>query len=357
MNDNRDAITAPSRASKHLSGSDIEALAKLGALGVRHPVMQAGMTSASGPALAGAVSAAGGIGTLGLHDVSVWEEMIERTRARAKGNPISVNLLLPYTRVKHLDVVIRQQVPIVTLFWGDGKREIRQLRKHGVFVFQQVGSVVEARKAIDAGVDGIIVQGVEAGGHVRAEKRLDVLLPEVVELTSTLPVFAAGGIYAAEDAARVVGLGAHGVCTGTRFLLTPESHIHDAYREALLAADNTILTHLFGFGWPDLHRVVPNKATERWCRENGSIPGWLKMLNTSFSFTRKLVPMKSRISSIQKPSVPFFSPAMLGRGQQESLIDATAIYAGEQVGRIHDIKPASEIVAELAKGMVFRHEQ
>ncbi|MED5239697.1 MAG: nitronate monooxygenase [Pseudomonadota bacterium] len=339
-----------------LSGEE-NPLARLESLGVRYPVMQAGMTSASGPALAGAVSAAGGIGTLGLHDVSVWEEMIERTRSRAQGNPISVNLLLPYTRAKHLDVVIRQQVPMVTLFWGDGKREIQQLRKHGVFVFQQVGSVLEARKAIDAGVDGIIVQGVEAGGHVRAEKRLDVLLPNIAELAGSLPVFAAGGIYTAEDAAHVVSLGAHGVCTGTRFLLTPESHIHDAYRAALLAADKTVLTHLFGFGWPDLHRVVPNKATQRWCREDGSIPGWLQMLNTSFSFTRKLVPMKSGISSLQKPSVPFFSPAMLGRGQKEKLLDSTAIYAGEHVGRIHSIKPAAEIVAELAKGVATQRSQ
>ncbi|PNE02128.1 2-nitropropane dioxygenase [Alcanivorax sp. MD8A] len=333
-----------------------EALSRLHSLGVRVPVMQAGMTSASGPALAGAVSAAGGIGTLGLHDVSVWEGMIERTRARAEGNPISVNLLLPYTRAKHMEVVIRQQVPIVTLFWGDGTREIRTLKQHGVFVFQQVGAVSEARKAIDAGVDGIIVQGIEAGGHVRAEERLEALLPEVAELASTLPVFAAGGIYTANDAARVAKLGADGVCTGTRFLLTPESHIHDAYRNALLAADNTILTHLFGFGWPDLHRVVPNKATERWCREDGSIPWWLQALNTSFGFTRKLVPMKSSISSIQKPGVPFFSPAMLSRGQKDKLLNSTAIYAGEHIGRIHSIKPAAEIVAELSAGFMMERE-
>lgn len=332
-------------------------LARLEALGVRHPVMQAGMSSASGPRLAGAVSAAGGIGTLGLHDVSVWDALIERTKTQAQGRPISVNLLLPYTRAKHIETVIRQRVPIVTLFWGDGSNLIRELQRHEVFVFQQVGSQDEARRALDAGIDGLIVQGVEAGGHVRAQQRLDDLLPQIVGLSPATPMFAAGGIYTAQDAERVANLGAHGVCTGTRFLLTPESNIHDAYRERLLAADSTVLTHLFGFGWPDLHRVVPNKATDRWCREDGSIPVWLNAVNSAFSFTRKLVPMKAGIAKAQKPGLPFFSPALLDSQLPAELADATALYAGEQIGRIHSLLPAADIVRELARGISARTDR
>ncbi|WP_129375439.1 NAD(P)H-dependent flavin oxidoreductase [Pseudomonas aeruginosa] len=335
-----------------MSDHKVEQLSRLESLGVRYPVMQAGMTSASGPELAGAVSAAGGIGTVGLHDVSLWEQVIEKSKLRAEGRPICVNLLLPYTRAKHVDVVIRQQVPMATLFWGDGKRVIQQLHQHDIFVFQQVGSRLEAEKALDAGVDGLIVQGVEAGGHVSAHQRLADLMPQIAELTSAIPIFAAGGIYSAEDAGHAISLGAHGVCTGTRFLLTPESNIHEVYRERLLAAESTILTHLFGLGWPDLHRVVPNEATARWCREDGSIPGWLQALNTAFAFTRKTVPMKEGIAALQRPSLPIFSPAMLGRKHPARLIEATAIYAGEHIGRIRSLKPAAEVVAELAQGIL-----
>lgn len=336
-------------APKETSG--FQPLDKLRSLGVRYAVMQTGMGSAAGPALAGAVSAAGGIGTLGLHDVSVWSEVIDQTKALAGGHPISVNLLLPYAREKHVDTVIRQQIPIATLFWGDGKRWIKRLHRHNVFVFQQVGSTLEAKKALDDGVDGLIVQGMEAGGHVRAKERLNDLLPEIVELTSTIPIFAAGGIYTKEDAARVVSLGAQGVCTGTRFLLTPESNIHNAYREKLLVSNQTVLTHLFGLGWPDLHRVIPNKATEIWCKEDGSIPPWLQQLNTTFVFTRKIVPMKGDVVAFQKPYLPLFSPAMIEPGHSEKLLDSTAIYAGEHIGRLHTIKPAAEIVVELAEGL------
>ncbi|HBN9857413.1 MULTISPECIES: nitronate monooxygenase family protein [Pseudomonas] len=328
-------------------------LSKLESLGVRYPVMQAGMTSISGPALAGAVCAAGGIGTLGLHDVSVWEQTIEQTRAKAAGQPICVNLLLPYTRMKHVEVVIRQQVPMVTLFWGDGKPLIQQLRREGVFVFQQVGSRQEAERALDAGVDGLVVQGVEAGGHVRATQRLDAVLPEIVALTSTIPLFAAGGIYTAEDAERAIRLGAHGVCSGTRFVLTPESNAHEAYRQRLLAAQDTLVTELFGLGWPDVHRVVPNKATDRWCRADGSIPAWLRWFNSSLSFTRRLLPMKAHAAVFQRPGLPVFSPVPLVDQLPAALLEATALYAGEQVGRIRSILPAAEIVEELAQGVTL----
>lgn len=322
---------------------------KLKNIGVQLPIMQAGMSGASGPALAGAVSAAGGIGTLGLLDTSIWERAIQDTKARANGNPISVNLLLPYTREKHVDTVIRCQVPITTLFWGMEKSIVKKLKENDIFVFQQIGSTQEAEESLKAGVNGLIVQGVEAGGHVRAKQPLSELLAEVLALGVDVPVFAAGGICTVEDANVFMGMGAHGVCLGTRFLLTPEADIHEAYRQRLISADQTMLTTLFGFGWPDPHRVVPNKATDRWCREDGRIPIWLQLMNSAFGFTRKLVPMKSGISSKQKSSVPFFSPAILNPEMPAELADATALYAGQNIGRVNEIRPAAEIVEELSK--------
>lgn len=346
--------------SAHVSGGQhraSSALASLHALGVRHAVMQAGMSTASGPKLAGAVSAAGGIGTLGLHDVSVWESVIEQTKAEAQGRPMCANLLLPYTRRRHVEILIRQRVPMVTLFWGHAPQLIRQLQSHDVFVFQQIGSEEEARKALDAGIDGLIVQGLEAGGHVRAQARLEALLPRISKLSAELPVFAAGGVYSAKDAAHTVALGADGVCSGTRFLLTPESHIHEAYRQRLLDADSTMLTHLFGLGWPDLHRVVPNAATDRWCDEGGAIPTWLHRLNAAFSFTRKIVPMKAGIAKAQQPGRPFFSPALMDSHMPAELVEATALYAGEHIARIRRLESAANVVRELARGLEAGNNQ
>lgn len=324
---------------------------KLESIGVQYPVMQAGMPGIAGPRLAAAVSAAGGIGTLGLSDVSLWEDELKQTKQQASGRPICVNLLLPYTRVKHVEAVIRQKIPMVTLFWGNGKPLIQQLRGHGVFVFQQIGSKTEARMALDAGVDGLIVQGAESGGHIRGTQKLEVLLPEVVELTSTIPVFAAGGIYTTQDAKRAAALGASGVCTGTRFLLTPESNAHDAYKQRLLAAEKTIVTTLFGLGWPDIHRVVPNKATQKWCGEDGTIPAWLYAVYSATTVTRKIVPFKQSSAAFQRPTFPMFSPAALVSELPAELVEATALYAGEHVGRIRQIIPARAVVEELAMGI------
>ncbi len=328
-----------------------EALRKLTSLGVQYPVMQAGMPGIAGPKLAVAVSAAGGIGTLGLLDVSIWEEALQQTKRQTAGKPFCVNLLLPYTRVKHVEAVIRHEIPMTTLFWGNGKPLTQQLRGHGIFVFQQVGSKSEAQRALDAGVDGLIVQGVEAGGHIRGHQKLDALLPEIVELTSTIPIFAAGGIYTTQDAKRVAALGATGVCTGTRFVLTPESNAHEAYRQRLLAADRTIVTTLFGLGWPDRHRVVPNKATQNWCRHDGSIPFWLQTFYSAMTVTRKLLPFKEDAVTLQSPAFPLFSPAALVSTLPESLVEATALYSGEQIARIRQIIPARQVVEELALGI------
>jgi NAD(P)H-dependent flavin oxidoreductase YrpB (nitropropane dioxygenase family) len=240
---------------------------------------------------------------------------------------------------------------MVTLFWGNASPLTQQLHRHRVFVFQQVGSKGEARMALDAGVDGLIVQGTESGGHVRGAQKLDLLLPEVVELTSTIPVFAAGGIYTSQDARRAIALGASGVCTGTRFLLTPESNAHEAYKQRLLAADQTIVTSLFGLGWPDLHRVVPNEATRKWGREDGTIPAWVHALYSAMAVTRKLVPFKKEAAAFQKPALPLFSPAALVSELPAELLEATALYAGEHVGRIRHIVPARIVVEELAMGM------
>jgi len=303
-----------------------QSLEKLAALGIRVPVMQAGMPGVAHPALAAAVARAGGIGTLGLSDISVWEDQLKQTKALAAGRPVAANLLLPYTRQQHVDAVIRQQIPIVTLFWGSAAKWVPRLHQHGVFVFQQIGSKAEAAEALAAGIDGLIVQGTEAGGHVRGTQHLSELLPQVVGIAGQTPVFAAGGIYTADDVRRVMALGACGVSTGTRFLLTPESNAHPAGKQRLLDADQTLLTTLFGLGWAVPHRVVANQATATWCDADGRIPGWLQAFNAALSFTRKLTPFKPEGALMQKPDLPLFSAACFVSQHPESLLESTALY-------------------------------
>lgn len=319
-------------------------------IGVTWPVMQAGMPGISRADLVSAVARAGGIGTLGMLDLSIWEDEIIRAKSQAGHYPIAVNLLLPFVRSKHVEILLKHKIPMVSLFWGDKPELVTRLKKSGVYVFQQVGSVEQAQRVIGQGVDALIVQGKEAGGHVLGKDNLDQLLPEVVKaVADEFPVFAAGGIYTSGDVRRVVSLGAAGVSTGTRFLLSEESAAHDAYKRKLVDASDTVLTRLFGFSWPDQHRVVVNKAVETWCNKNGEVPRWLNRLNAGFVFTRKLVPMKSAIARLQNPRLPFFSPATLVKELPVKLLECTALYAGENINQLNSILPARDIVAELAK--------
>jgi len=318
-------------------------------LGVEHPVMQVGMPGIARAELAAAVARAGGIGTVGLTDASTWQQELRKAKDLAEGRPLCAHLLLPYAKRKHVDILLEEQIPMVSLFWGDAPEIVSRLKARGVIVFQQVGSLAEAERVLGHGVDILIVQGKEAGGHVRAEESLRDALPKVVARCDAAEIFAAGGINTSEDVVRVVAMGATGVSSGTRFLLTHESHAHEGYKQRLLEAEDTILTELFGLGWPAPHRVVPNEATRRWCLEDGSVPRWLHWLNASFVPTRRIVPFKPKLASAQRVGLPFFTPSHPIREHPDRLLECTALYAGEHVVRIDRLLNAADVVAELAR--------
>lgn len=326
-------------------------LARLRAMGVRYPIMQAGMPGLARVPLAVAVARAGGIGTLGLQDLSTWEDSLAEAQRQAAGLPLNANLLLPYVRRGHVRALLRQRLPMATLFWGDARPWLPALHGEGVFVWQQVGSLEEAQSALAAGVDGLIVQGREAGGHVRGRLPLAELLPQVAALGAPVPLLAAGGMYCAADVRRARALGADGVSTGSRFLLTPESHAHDLYRQRLLAAGDTLETTLFGLGWAAPHRVLANAATSRWCDAGGRVPGWLQGLNRALGFTRRLLPFRAEAALGQRPGLPLFSPAALDADLPGRLVESTALYAGAEVARLREIRPAEAVVRELAAGL------
>ena len=311
-------------------------------IGVELPVVQAGMGGGlAGAELAAAVSDAGGLGTIGILGPDQLREEIAAAR-RLTDRPIAVNLLLVLARPAHFDAA--EQADVVVTFWGKPRRRTSRTWIH------QVGSVEEALAARDAGADAVIAQGVEAGGHVRGTIPAAELLGRIKEAVGTdYPVLSAGGITDAVGARDRLEAGAEAVVAGTRFLMSEESGAHPAYKQRLIGARETVLTELFGLGWPAPHRVVPNAATERWLRSGPRGPSWLRAIHrlSSLGASRVPIPLQVRLAGSQRPSRPFFGPAAATADGSPNLVDAGPLYAGECIERIEDVRPAAELVAQL----------
>jgi nitronate monooxygenase len=308
-------------------------------------VIQAGMGGGlAGHELAAAVSAAGGLGTIGF----LAPEGLRREIAAARGltdQPLAVNLLLPFARREHFEAA--SEADVVVTFWGSPRRRTPRVWIH------QCGSVDEALAARAAGADAVIAQGVEAGGHVRGSVPALELLARIREaLPGDYPVLSAGGVAEAADVGAHLDAGAEAVVAGTRFLMTEESGAHPVYKARLVRARETILTELFGTGWPGAHRVIANQATDRWLGSDPRGPGWLRAIHrvTAPALSRAPMSMQVRLAATQKASRPMFGPAAATGDGPPNLIDAGPLYAGESVERIGDIRPAGELVRELGAG-------
>ncbi|HLK39167.1 MAG TPA: nitronate monooxygenase [Polyangiaceae bacterium] len=322
-------------------------------LGLTYPVLQAGMGGGIVKAeLAAAVSRAGGLGTVGTLAPSAYARAIRRAKALSDGRPIAANLLMPFVCAAHVDACLAERPAAVSLFFGHSARTVRRLRDAGIFVLQQVGTAAEARRAVADGADALIVQGREAGGHLLARMPLIDALRTVVAEAGGRPVVAAGGVHDAQSAARAAEHGAAGVAAGTRFLLTHESGAHPTYQERLLAARSTLVTKLFGVAWPAPHRVVPNRATERWCRRREAGPAWVAAVGALAVPARALMSVAAGAAVIerQRVGVPLFSPQGMTAGMSSELADVTPLYAGVCVSEIHELTGAADVVRELGAG-------
>lgn len=308
------------------------------ALGIETPIVQAPMGGASCPALAAAVSNAGGLGMLALswHPPEAVRGEIRQTRALTD-RPFGVNLILAFPQEERLRICLEEGVPVVSFFWGDPAPFVEAVHSAGAKVASTVASAAEACAVSEAGVDIVVAQGWEAGGHVRGQVATLPLVRAVVEAVGPRPVLAAGGIGDGRALAAVLALGASGAWIGTRFLASEEAAIHPRYQERLLAADETatVYTSLFDGGWPDApHRVLRNSTYEHWDAAGrpppGHRPGEGEVLGASM--WGDLV----RYQSI--------TPGPEARGD----IDALSLWAGQGVARVREIKPAAEIVREIA---------
>jgi NAD(P)H-dependent flavin oxidoreductase YrpB (nitropropane dioxygenase family) len=289
------------------------------------PLQQAGMGAIATPALAGAVAAEGGLGMIaaaGLSPDAVVAQVRAALDIAGDGARIGVNFLMPFLDQQALDAA-SQIAGVVECFYGDPDPAIIQrIHQAGAISAWQIGSPDEARAAAAAGCDVIVVQGREAGGHVRGTSALMPLLRKV-RAALDVPVVAAGGIGSGAAIATALLAGADGVRIGTRLVATAEADVHADYASALVAAsaDDTIVTETFSLGWPAApHRVL------RQCID------------------------ASGVEPTARSPLP---PTRAFRGD----VASAALYAGRSVEHVTAVVPATQVVRDLVRDaeVALRH--
>jgi nitronate monooxygenase len=304
-------------------------------LGIEQPIVQAPMAAV--PRLAAAVSNAGALGMLTL----TWSAdvgAVVRETAALTGKPFGGNLVLTEDRHQRVDQALEAGLRIVSFLWGDSGPYVERVHDAGGVVLQTVGSAEEARRAVGSGVDVVVAQGWEAGGHVWGCVATLPLVPAVVDAVAPVPVIAAGGIGDARGVAAVLALGAQAAWLGTRFLLAEEMPIHDEYRRRLLAAAETDprwYPDLYEVGWPDApHRALANSTSRAWDAAGrppaGRRPGDGDVI-AHFDSGEAIVRYEP-------------APPMAGTTGD---IEALSMWAGQSVALAREPQPAAEIVAEL----------
>ena len=326
-------------------------------LGIEVPILSAGMGSCAGPELVAAVSDAGGFGVLGVSGASPEgvRRRIDSTRALTS-RPFGVNVIIDEDgwAVSEEDrelvraeiaTAVEAGVAAVVLFWGDPAPYVEPAHDHGVKLLVQVGSLAEAEAAAAAGVDAVIAQGIEAGGHVRGTTSIWELLPAVVAALSPVPVLASGGIGDGAGVARAIALGAQGVSLGTRFVASDESLAHPEYKRRIVesrAGDTVYTEDLYDEAWPGAPtRTLRNRTFDEWDAAGRPPPGQRPGEGTSVGTLR--------LPSGETYELPRYAGAGTPLVGFEGDLDYPAMWAGESVEAVNDVLPAAQIVRKLAE--------
>lgn len=322
-------------------------------MGLEYGIVQAPLgPDIAGPELAAAVSNAGGLGLLRAPD---WESpdylraLIRKTRTLTE-KPFGVGVVLAFPHKENIKAILDERVSFLQLYWGEISEElVLEAHQAGVKVIPQVGSFEEAKCAVEVGVDAIIVQGHEAGGHVIGKDALIALVPRVVDLVAgrEIPVIAAGGIVDERGYVAALALGAKGVCLGTRFVATVESHAHPTYKRKLVEMEKTEYTDVFGrVRWPGApHRVLKTPFFMDW-----------RTLSSHENEANQPIIGRSTVHGMEKEIRRFAGtvPNASTTGDIESMV----MYAGEGVGLIKEILPAAEVIRKLVDGaQLLIHKQ
>ena len=290
--------------------------------GIRYPIVQAGMVWASGWRLASAVSNAGGLGLLGAGSMypEVLREHIQKCK-KASSKPFGVNVPLLYPDIDQLmEVIVEEKVRIVFTAAGNPSLWTAHLKSHGCTVVHVVSSVKFALKAEASGVDAIVAEGFEAGGHNGREETTTMVLIPLVRQAIKLPLIAAGGIGSGQAMFAARALGADGVQVGSRFVATPEASSHPNFKNKVLSAEqgSTELT---------LKELTP-----------------VRMLKN---------PFYQRIKQLYAEGAnPEMLKEALGRGRaKKGMFEGDMVEGELEIGQvasqIDSLKPAAEIVSEM----------
>lgn len=308
-----------------------------GMLGIEYPIIQAGMGFVARGELAGAVSAAGGLGTIGAGTMTGEELRQEiRTVRTITDKPFAVDILFSTVAGRnvamfskdvedHIEVVFEEKVPVIASGLGNPGPIVERCHQAGMKVFSLTGNTKNAVRLANSGVDAIIAQGYDGGGHTGRVGSM-TLLPATIDAVD-IPVIAAGGIADGRGLAAALVMGAIGVWLGTRFIACSEAWGHDNYKRRIVEIDDEGTTRTRCFSGKPC-RMIRNQTTAAW--EESTLRDQLK------PFPHQMAQVTEWLGE---------DPYMAGR--RDGKTDIGALAAGQSSALIHDIKPAADIIAEL----------
>lgn len=291
---------------------------------IKYPIIQAGMVWASGWKLASAVSNAGGLGLIGAGSMypEVLREHLQKCK-KATAQSFGVNVPMLYPNLEEImHIIVEEDIKIVFTSAGNPKTWTPFLKKHGITVVHVVSSVKFALKAQEAGVDAIVAEGFEAGGHNGREETTTFTLIPMVREKIRIPLIAAGGIATGRGMLAASVLGADGVQVGSRFVASVEASSHPSFKQKVVDAQegDTVLT---------LKELTPVRLLKN---------GFYNQVQTAYQKGASQAELKE----------------LLGRGRAkkgmfEGDLEEGELEIGQIAGLIHDIKPAAEIVDEMMR--------
>ncbi|MEO4043943.1 nitronate monooxygenase [Hoeflea sp. CAU 1731] len=313
--------------------------------GVDHPFACAGMAFAGmTPDLCIAVCQAGGVGALGvgLTPPELLRQMIKGIRAAVGDKPFNINFITIFTEEAHIDVCAEEKAPVVSFHWGNPDRAfIDKLHAAGCKVWEQVGSVKAAIVAADSGVDVVIAQGSEAGGHNYGELPTFAQVPAIVDAVGDRTmVLASGGIADGRGVAAALSLGADGVWVGTRLVASNEAFSHEEYKSRLVnaAGTDTVRTGIFG---PEIKafnpmRVLRNRVVAEYEGRENEAPDDTsdQPLVGETQLGPDAVPLRKFTNFVPMPATT-------------GDFDEMPLLSGQGVGLVKSVEPAGEIIARM----------
>lgn len=289
---------------------------------IEYPIIQAGMIWCSGWKLASAVSNAGGLGIIGSGSMypEILREHINKCKS-ATSKPFAVNVPLLYADIeKHFEIIIEEGVKIVFTSAGNPATWTSHLKQKGITVVHVIANTKFARKAQDAGVDAIVAEGFEAGGHNGREETTTMCLIPVIREAVSLPLIAAGGIGNGKSMLAAFSLGAEGVQIGSRFIATPESSAHENFKQRVINSieGDTVLT---------LKQVTPVRLIKN-------------------KFYSEVAEAEARGAGVDELKA-ILGRARAKRGMFEGNLDEGELEVGQVSASIKKIQPAAEVVKEI----------